>query len=55
MYSNWWDLKCCRAVLAALGEPEPKLPAYDPKTEEPIPHQAAVRELIAKLKREPRY
>jgi tetratricopeptide (TPR) repeat protein len=51
-YSKWWHLKRCRAVLAALGEPEPKLPAYDPKTAEPIPHEAAIRELIAKLKKE---
>lgn len=49
-YSNWWELKRCRAVLAALGEPEPKLPAFDPKTAEPIPHEADVRKLIAKLK-----
>jgi hypothetical protein len=52
MYPQWWNLKRCRAVLAALGEPEPKVPAYDPKTAEPIPHEAAVRELIAKLKKD---
>jgi tetratricopeptide (TPR) repeat protein len=39
-YSYWWYLKRCRAVLEALGEPEPKLPAYDPNTAEPIPHEA---------------
>jgi len=52
VYSHWWDLKRCRAVLAALGEPEPKLPAYDPKTAEPIPHEADIRALIAKLKKQ---
>jgi tetratricopeptide (TPR) repeat protein len=51
-YSDWWHLKRCRAVLAALGEPEPKLPAYDPKTAEPIPHEGDVRKLIAKLKKD---
>jgi hypothetical protein len=45
-------LKRCRAVLAALGVAEPKLPAYDPKTAEPIPHEAQVRKLIAKLKKD---
>jgi tetratricopeptide (TPR) repeat protein len=29
-YSYWWELTRCRAVLAALGEPEPSLPPYDP-------------------------
>lgn len=51
-YSRWWELKRCRAVLVALGEPEPKLPAYDPKTAKPIPHEADVRALIAKLKKQ---
>jgi tetratricopeptide (TPR) repeat protein len=51
-YPRWWALKRCRAVLAALGEPEPKLPAYDPKTAKPIPHEADIRALIAKLKSE---
>jgi tetratricopeptide (TPR) repeat protein len=51
-YSHWWELKRCRAVLAALGEPEPKLPAYDPKTAEPIPYEVEVRALIAKLKKQ---
>lgn len=49
-YSYWWYLKRCRAVLAALGEPEPELPAFDPKTAKPIPHEADIRALIAKLK-----
>jgi tetratricopeptide (TPR) repeat protein len=51
-YSRWWELKRCRAVLTALGEPEPKLPAYDPATAKPIPHEADIRALIAKLKRQ---
>jgi tetratricopeptide (TPR) repeat protein len=51
-HSRWWELNRCRAVLAALGELEPKLPAYDRKTAKPIPHEADVRALIAKLKKQ---
>jgi hypothetical protein len=51
-YSNWWDLKRCGAVLSALGVPEPKHSAYDPNTAKPIPYEAEVRTLIAKLKRD---
>jgi hypothetical protein len=45
------DLTRCRAVFAVLGVPEPKLPAWDPKTAKPVAHEAAVRGLIAKLRK----
>jgi len=50
MYSHLWELTRCRAVLVALGEPEPKLRDYDPATAKSIPHEAEIRALIAKLK-----
>lgn len=49
-YSYWWGLEQCRAVLKALGEPEPSLPAFDPKAVEPLPFEAEIRKLIAELK-----
>jgi hypothetical protein len=49
-YSYWWQLEQCRAVLKALGEPEPNLPAFDPKAVEPLPFEAEIRKLIAELK-----
>ena len=50
-YPRWLDLTRCRAVFAVLGVPEPKLPAWDPKTAKPVAHEAAVRGLIAKLRK----
>ena len=49
-YPNWWELKRCRAVLAAVGEPEPKLPDYDPAKAEPIPCEAEIKAHINALK-----
>lgn len=51
-YSRWWELRRCRAVLKAVGEPEPKLPAYDPSTSEPVPYETEIRALIEKIRRE---
>jgi len=52
-YSRWWELERCRTVLRALGEPEPTLPPYDPTRVEPVPYEADIRALIAKLKQTP--
>jgi tetratricopeptide (TPR) repeat protein len=51
-YTRHWELERCREVLSALGEPEPSLPAFDPKAVEPIPYEKEIRALIAKLKKE---
>jgi tetratricopeptide (TPR) repeat protein len=49
-YARWHDLKRCRELLAALGEPEPRLPPFDPASVEPVPFEAEVRAAIDKLK-----
>lgn len=48
-YSLHWELERCRAVLKALGEPEPSMPAFDPKAVEPVPHEKEIRAFISKL------
>lgn len=48
-YSRWWELKQCRIVLRSLGEPEPKLPGFDPSTINPLPHEADVLRAINQL------
>jgi tetratricopeptide (TPR) repeat protein len=53
-YSRWWELRRCRAVLEALGEPEPSLPAFDPATAEPVPYETEIRVLIEKLRKQKR-
>jgi tetratricopeptide (TPR) repeat protein len=55
-YTLVYDLKRARAVLAALGMPEPQLPPYDATRVRPIPYEAEVLALIAELeakRREP--
>ena len=49
-YVMWWRLQRCRAVLAALGEPEPELPPFDPAKVEPIPYEDEIRAFIEELK-----
>ena len=48
----WWELERCRAVLAALGEPEPELPPFDPAKVEPIPYEDEILALIEERKAE---
>ena len=42
-----WDLQRCRAVLQALGEPEPQLPPFDPAKVKPIDYEPDIRRLLA--------
>jgi hypothetical protein len=49
-YVKWWDLQRSRAVLQALGEPEPRLPPFDPNKVTPLPFEADVRAFIEELK-----
>ena len=42
----YWHLQDCRAVLAAVGEPEPQLPTIDPDSLPPLPFEADVLRLI---------
>jgi hypothetical protein len=42
-----WELQRCRAVLQALGEPEPQLPPFDPAKVKPLDYQADIRHLLA--------
>lgn len=46
-YYHHWDLERCRAVLRALGEPEPVLPPYDPAKIAPLPYEADINRLLA--------
>lgn len=48
-YHDHWDLEDCRKVLAAVGEPEPQLPPFDPSKVEPFDFEPAVERLIEKL------
>ena len=45
-YHDHWDLEDCRMVLAALGEPEPVLPPFDPAKVEPFDFEPLVERLI---------
>jgi len=45
-YCRHWQLERCRAVLSALGEPEPVLPPYDPAKIEPLPYEADINRLL---------
>lgn len=47
-YHHHWDLEDCRKVLAAVGEPEPQLPPFDPSKVEPFDFEPAVERLIEK-------
>lgn len=47
-YHHHWDLLDCRRVLAAVGEPEPKLTPFDPAKVEPFDFEPAVERLIEK-------
>lgn len=53
-YCRWWELYRCRAVLKALGEPEPSLPAFDPAASQPVPYEPEIRALIKKIDKERR-
>jgi tetratricopeptide (TPR) repeat protein len=47
---RWHDLQRCRELMAALDEPEPRLPPFDPAGFEPQPHEAEIRALIKELR-----
>jgi len=47
-YHYHWDLEDCRKVLAAVGEPEPQLPPFDPSKVEPFDFEPDVERLIEK-------
>lgn len=49
-YSWWWGLERAKATLAALGEPEPPLPPFDPAKVKPIPYEDEIRAFIEELK-----
>jgi len=46
-YHHHWQLKRCRAVLLALGEPEPQLPPFDAAKVKPIDYEPDIRRLLA--------
>jgi tetratricopeptide (TPR) repeat protein len=46
----WWELERARAVLAALGIPEPELPPFDSDAVPPLPYEDEIRAFIAELK-----
>jgi hypothetical protein len=45
-WCHHWALQTGRAVLAALGEPEPQLPPFDPTRIRTIEYEADIRRLI---------
>jgi tetratricopeptide (TPR) repeat protein len=45
-WCHHWALQTSRAVLAALGEPEPQLPPFDPTRIRTIEYEADIRRLI---------
>lgn len=48
-YAFFFELGRVRAVLKALGMPEPTLPPYDPARIPPLPHETEIRAFIAEL------
>lgn len=46
-WCHHWDLQRCRAALAALGEPEPQLPPFDPAKIQPLDYESAILRLLA--------
>lgn len=46
-WCHHWDLQRCRAVLAALSEPEPRLPPFDPAKVKPLDYEPDIRSLLA--------
>src|SRR5262249_43146746 len=51
-YIHWYYLERSKALLRELGEPEPQLPPFDPSKVKPIPYEAVIRAVIARLKAE---
>jgi tetratricopeptide (TPR) repeat protein len=50
-YARHWELERCREVLGALGEPEPRLPPFDPQAVEPPPYEEEIRALTANMRK----
>ena len=48
--ASHWDLQDCRAVLAAVGEPEPQRPTVRPEDLPPFDFEAEVLERIEEAK-----
>ena len=48
-YHNHWWLEDCRKVLAAIGEPEPQLPPFDPAKVEAFDFEPAIERQIEKI------
>jgi hypothetical protein len=46
-YSFHWPLQTCRAVLRALGEPEPHLPRFEGDKITPFAYEAEILHLLA--------
>jgi tetratricopeptide (TPR) repeat protein len=48
-YHDHWGMEDCRKVLAAIGESEPMLPAFNPSKVEPFDFEPEVERLIVKV------
>lgn len=48
-YVWWWSLERAKRVLAALDEPEPEMPPFDPDAVEPLPYEDEIRAFIEEL------
>ena len=51
-YANQSALQYCRRVLAEIGEPEPKLPPFDPSTAPPVKFEVELRAHIDRKRKE---
>ena len=51
-YVHWWELQRARAVLAALGDPEPQLPPFDPSQIKPFSFEPKLLAYLEKKKAE---
>lgn len=53
-YVCWRTLEQCRRIYEALGDPEPKLPHFDPKTVQPFSFEAKLSAYLEKKAEEKR-
>ena len=49
-YADHMALQRAKAIYAALGDPEPEWPPYDPDKVGKIPHEDAIRRAIEELR-----
>lgn len=48
-YVRWYELNCCRELMAQLNVPEPQMSKFDPSQVALIPFESEIRAAIARL------